>query len=623
MAGKYISIDHAATRLSMSVDDLNKIRERGDIRAFSDRGTWKFRVEDIEEIARQRQTDSDADFEIFLDDIIESETKGSAPIKDPDSDSDVKLVSGQSSTDGGNQMVTESGSRFRLGPQDKNKITQNKNLESDIQLKDSSFEWGGMSDSDVRLVGSDDSKSDEIDADSDIALSDSSMSMRVTDSMVASFEQFKSDSDSDVQLVEEGKEPHSDSDVKLVKDSSSKHSGMNSPYSSGIQLVDEHGSDSDVKLIPESGKSGSSFSLGSDIRFADDDGSDVRLLSNIEESGADSDSDVQLVPDPSMPGESGLSLTPLGDSGLTLEGPNDSEVSILSDEGSQLYGGSGITLASDSGISLELAADSGISLSGHDDDEDGGITLAGDSGITLTPKSSSGFSLGGKSGSGSKKKKPAKSGKDDSGATIPMLDIESVNNPSGDNTAFDFDLEEEESYSLSGGGNDNDVTKVIMFDEDGDSSELEAPTLMRGAKNKPVVEEDSSEDSVFDLGTIDEEESEDLFDDDELEISDDVLGEDDEVDDLDIMDSSSDESFSDEFESGSSEPEYAGHVARGSVVVEPEWGIVSFLLVVTCTLFMIPATLVMFELVHSMWSFNQPFPPSNMVLDTLAGFYKS
>ena len=148
-----------------------------------------------------------------------------------------------------------------------------------------------------------------------------------------------------------------------------------------------------------------------------------------------------------------------------------------------------------------------------------------------------------------------------------------------------------------------------------------APTTMKRGTETP-----EEEDSVFDLGTIDEvdmDDEDDIFDDDELEISDDILGEDDEVDDLDIFDSSADEEFVDEFESTGSEPEYAAPMMRGGAAAPAEWGIGSFMMVTLCTLIMVPATLVMFELVHSMWAFQQPITPNNFILDTLASLYKN
>lgn len=50
----YQTLEEAARTLSMSVDDLRLLAQRNQIRSFQDRGTLRFRVQDIQELARQR-----------------------------------------------------------------------------------------------------------------------------------------------------------------------------------------------------------------------------------------------------------------------------------------------------------------------------------------------------------------------------------------------------------------------------------------------------------------------------------------------------------------------------------------------------------------------------------------
>ena len=40
MAKKYLSIEEAAGQLGMTVEQLQRFREKGDIRGFADRGSW-------------------------------------------------------------------------------------------------------------------------------------------------------------------------------------------------------------------------------------------------------------------------------------------------------------------------------------------------------------------------------------------------------------------------------------------------------------------------------------------------------------------------------------------------------------------------------------------------------
>src|SRR5947209_8715870 len=61
MSKKYLSIEEAAAQIGVNSAELNRLREKGMIRAFADRGTWKFKEEDVERLGRSRQADSDPD----------------------------------------------------------------------------------------------------------------------------------------------------------------------------------------------------------------------------------------------------------------------------------------------------------------------------------------------------------------------------------------------------------------------------------------------------------------------------------------------------------------------------------------------------------------------------------
>src|SRR3954463_13854180 len=61
MAQTYYTLDEAAQVLRMSADDLKQMARKGEIRSFQDRGTWRFRVQDIQELARRRGVGSDPD----------------------------------------------------------------------------------------------------------------------------------------------------------------------------------------------------------------------------------------------------------------------------------------------------------------------------------------------------------------------------------------------------------------------------------------------------------------------------------------------------------------------------------------------------------------------------------
>ena len=336
---KYLSLEEAAQQVGIGIDELKRLREKGDIRGFADRGTWKFKYEDVLELGRRRQGNSDPDLPFLADDADDAkirlgeEDMGDQPtiIRGHGSDSDVKLVP-DSPGSGANPFdakLIDSDSDIQIqqnwGGSD---VRQAPNISSDI--RESPFYKVGDSDSDVKLVddanaGSKASGSDVRKAASDVRESP-----------------FSADSDSDVKLVDEKTQP----DQALLK---------------GLK-----GSDSEIRLAPPDDDS------VSDVRFTPPSDSDVALLRPGDSSVAldftpdDSQSASVLSEDESgiaISGDSAMMLA--SESGISLEGPSDSGISLESgsEEGITLADDSGISLmGTDSGISLESASESGITL---------------------------------------------------------------------------------------------------------------------------------------------------------------------------------------------------------------------------------------------------------------------
>ena len=241
VAKKYLSLEEAAALLGVATDELIRIRERGEVRGFADRGTWKFKSEDVAELKRRRQTDSSPDVPL-LDDSDDDEAQslmGNPPIQEfassvfdeddgagesetivhkgrkPASDSDVRLVFGDPSS-------RLSGSSADLptlsGP----------GSDSDIRLVGEDLSrLGPGSDSDVKLIGN------PHDSSSEVSLVDSDSDVRLT-----------SGSDSDVKLVDSGIMSDSDSGIALVPGGSSLFADDDSitlPGDSGIRLGGDSG----------------------------------------------------------------------------------------------------------------------------------------------------------------------------------------------------------------------------------------------------------------------------------------------------------------------------------------------------------------------------------------------
>src|SRR5712692_1453570 len=62
MVQGYYTLEEAARILGMGTEELSQMAQHREVRAFADRGTWRFRTQDIEELARQRGLRSSSEF---------------------------------------------------------------------------------------------------------------------------------------------------------------------------------------------------------------------------------------------------------------------------------------------------------------------------------------------------------------------------------------------------------------------------------------------------------------------------------------------------------------------------------------------------------------------------------
>lgn len=431
MSKKYLSLDEAASMLGLPREELTRLREKGELRGFADRGTWKFKVEDVENLGRSRQADSNPEVPMMLGD----ESGDAILIEDdvPDIFADIASDSDDSSMD--RNLLSNSDSDVRL-------------ILDDVHADALNDEMAD-SDSDVKLVG------DAGDSDSDVKLAD--------DATVREIQMPLEDSDSDVKLA--------------MPDNSS------APIS-----LDR--SDSDVQLLPDSGAFGQASDsdvaiLGSDSAISLDFGDSAKSDSIFAD-------DIDLGPTSSgiLSGGSGVGIRPNDsgialddDEGITLASPSSGVVGIGSGSGISLGDDSGISLSSadsgislsaaDSGISLEAVADSGISLEDSHHDFTGTVPMMnvmGDDDDAPTTKfempamdEDSAFEI--KSPKG-KNKKGAKGNTDETGV-LDLADDEG----SLDDAVFDVDddadgssaeLEVSEDFV----DDDEEVEELDVFDAD-------------------------------------------------------------------------------------------------------------------------------------------------------------
>lgn len=326
MSKKYLNLEEAAAMLRMAPSELNKLRERGEIRAFADRGNWKFREEDVENLLRSRQADSnpelpllpsDSSNEFVLgddDDVLGDEPTIIRKGKNPSSsDSDIRLMLDDNDSSVSDVVLPLSDS------------------DSDVKLVgDTKGRSKSGSDSDVKLVGESGVLSHDAASDSDVKL-------------------FGSTSDSDVKLIGDpniGLKPESDSDVRLAgAPASPAKTPASKPPAMILPLDDDEGislaplDDEPVAKKPAKPAPAAPQPMGGSV--LDDDA---------------------LIP---LAGDSGISLDRVSDSGISLDGGSNLN----------LGAGSHLNLGADSGLSLDLSSDSGITLAG-----DSAAPLAGGSG---------------------------------------------------------------------------------------------------------------------------------------------------------------------------------------------------------------------------------------------------
>jgi hypothetical protein len=298
---QFYTLEEAARVLGMSAEELKSKAQHREIRAFLDGGSWRFRVVDIDEMARRRGLGSDA--ELHLSDL---EVPAANPADHPDDLDLSEFQFGIAPPD----LAPETMDISALAAPSVGKITPEASSEHDVLFDDLSVPPNPVTGSSSVIIGM--QTSGKLPSDSDVRL--------VPDNV-------KGASDSDVRLASpdpEYKAP-SDSDVTLIKEDTADHglltpaSGSgdtavrSSPMVGSSAEVPAAESDSDFELNPSSDlvdvlqpESGSDFELSAL------DASDEFETTPLRPS----DSDVTAA-DPNL---SGINLSRPSDSGINLQG---------------------------------------------------------------------------------------------------------------------------------------------------------------------------------------------------------------------------------------------------------------------------------------------------------------
>lgn len=293
---QFYTLEEAARVLGMSTEELQAKAQNREVRAFLDGGSWRFRVVDVDELARRRGLGSDADLRLSDLDV---------PVTDAEVESDLDLSEfnlGVADADLGAQTVDMSRSDLQS--------------DHDILLDDLSLPPNPMSASSSVIIGMHNSGG-KLPGDSDVRLiPDNAPGVRPSDSDVrlASPADVKRPSDSDVTLIADDT-----SDYQALAPSSSHDTAVRqSPvFGSSAEVPainkDEDEADSDFELTPSSvidalqPDSGSDFELSALDEPSDEFESTPMLKP--------SDSDVTAAD----PGFSGINLSRPSDSGINLQ----------------------------------------------------------------------------------------------------------------------------------------------------------------------------------------------------------------------------------------------------------------------------------------------------------------
>lgn len=341
---KLLSIQEAAQALGLSEDEVNRLRESGEIYAYRDAGTWKFKPEEIE---RYKAAQSGGEKE--GDDLILS-ADDDLPVELGEEDSD-ELVLLSDLELGGSGPGTAS---TIIGRTDSGEPS----ADSDIELADD--EVSAKPASDVTLVPGGDGSDVKLVSGSDVKLAD--------------------DADDEAKLVETPTQIVSGDQLEL------EPSGSTIRISGGEEAPAADKQEEAVAL----GSDDIDLSLGSDIKLEDsaltlgdepvDDEAKTQLVSGQRALG---DSDLTL-----SPSDSGISLGSPADSGISLEGASGSDALGLSDASSELAVEGDFLLTPMEDVEEDVSQDSGSQVIVLDEDSESDLasaTLLGEESAGMEP----------------------------------------------------------------------------------------------------------------------------------------------------------------------------------------------------------------------------------------------
>jgi len=389
---QYYTLEEAARLLGTTPDDVKKMAERNELCPFRDRGSMRFRSQEVEELARRLGRGSDAELQLGEGSQHGSSSKLGNSSKLEDSAGDVfdfDLPIEDDQVEIGQELNLPSGPTSSARSR-KSKLKGPKSpppkagSDSDVRMVPGpgDLDFKLASDSDVKLVDDPGPKSSPSLGSG--PKSSSRMSKPPSTRRDSSVRMVGMDDDSNVRLEGPTGRPSSlhkspsDSDVRLEQ-GQPKKSKLGGKKPDELLLTEEIDLDAELKKAEEASakkpgtkhKPGSAPQLPTTSPFELSE-SDLGLPEEKASGLKDSSSDFDLTPAVGQE-ESPLEL---GSDEMPAAPPQDDEVSL-----GELTGSSG-----ESGINLRDPKDSGISLEQQGSEEEIEFELSLDEGAGNTPK---------------------------------------------------------------------------------------------------------------------------------------------------------------------------------------------------------------------------------------------
>jgi hypothetical protein len=673
---QYYTLEQAAQILRATPDELKEMAKRNEVRAFQDRGTLRFRSQEINELARLRGIGSDPELQLG---------EGAAPPKSPAPKTGKHTTHAPGGAGAVNFDLGEESDEVPIGKEPapgagKSPGRVGKPPSSKGSTK--SPPPKAASDSDVRLVMDGGDLDFQIAIDSDVSVAKDPASGPPKTPGKKSGVRPPEKGDSGVRIVPLDKS--SDSDVKLDPDTdeseSISHERPKTPSDSDIRLeasdnAPRPGSDDalvteEIDLDAESRKAAEAGKAKPGKRPRSKVGPVLPTSSPYELSESDISVEAPKTPgkSPKSPGKaaktppkgpktpakkpkspedkegetdssSDFELTPLNESSSPLEAGSSGEVPIMTDDDEvslgELTGAGG-----GSGINLREPVDSGISLEqgGSDEIE---FELSLDAGHTPKPKpaappqvdSSSEFELSLDADSS-----PVTGDESDSEFEL-SLDADGSDpglKAEGDSSSeFELTLDEEGSLAPA----DDGSPLAAEGEQDIFETDFEVPALDEESGSEAVALNEADTDlesSDFDLALNEEEASSEEGSESQVV----ALEDEDEADSgaatvarprraaasTAAGAAAADEGLADIEEDLEGEPEEeeeaaATAAAPAAAPAPAQWGVLPALVLFPCTLVLFVVGLMSFEMVQGLWGYHRGAKVSRLVIDPIARMF--